>query len=106
MRGIYAEHRGALADSRREEENLLVWLALLEAIHEIQFRPNPPDNARFRSGDRADNEFRGAGQIRLVDDIFMAFRMHDDLNPGMLLFKIADVGRLKHLVHATEPFPK
>src|SRR2546430_12763895 len=106
MRRVDAVHRGALAGSRREEENLLVGLALLEAIHEIQFRPNSPDSARFRSGDGADNEFRGAGQIRLVDDIFMAFRMHDDLDVRVLFLEVANVRRLEHLMHAAKALPE
>src|SRR5207249_11553923 len=106
MRRIDAEHCGALADSRRQKKDLLVELALLEAIYVIQFCPNPPDGARFRSGDRADNEFRGAGQIRLVDDIFMAFRMHDDLDAGVLFLEVANVRRLEHLMHAAEALPE
>src|SRR2546422_8773388 len=106
MRRVDTKHRGALAYSRREEENLLVGLALLQPIHEIQFRANPPHSARFRSGDRADNEFRGTGQIGLIHDIFMAFRMHNDLDTRVFLLEVPHMRRLKHLVYAAEALPQ
>jgi hypothetical protein len=45
MRRVDSEHRGTLADGRRKEEDLLIGLALLQAIDEIQLRPNAPDRS-------------------------------------------------------------
>src|SRR5438132_657440 len=106
MRRVDPVHRGALADSRREEENLLVGLALLQPIHEIQFRPNPPDSPWCRGRDGANDEFRGTGQIGLIHDIFMAFRMHNDLDTRVFLLEVPHMRRLKHLVYAAEALPQ
>ena len=106
VRGIDAVHGRALADGRGQEKHLLVRLFLLQTIDQIEFRPDRPCRPGGRRGDGANDEFRRPDQVRLVDHIFVAFRMDDHLPFRILLAEIVDVRRLKHLVHAAMALPQ
>ena len=87
------EHGGALADGGRQEIDVLVRLAVLETVHEIQLGADAPDRPRRRRRHGPDDEFGRAGQVGQVDDILMALRVHDNLDARILLFEITHVRR-------------
>src|SRR5438132_12512691 len=91
MRRVDPEHGGALAHGRRQEIDLLVRLPTLEAVDEVQLGTDAPDGPRLPGGHSSNDELGGATGVGQVDDVFVALRVHDDLDAGMLLAEVADV---------------
>ncbi len=106
VRGVDPEHRGALADRRREKEDFLVGRLALEAIDQIQFGPDRPSRPGRRGTHGLDDELGRSDEVGLVDDILVAFRMDDNLALRILLAKVIHMRRLKHLVHAAMALPE
>src|SRR2546430_2129823 len=72
---INAEHRGTLADSRREEKYPLVRLGSFEPVDQVQLRSNSPGRPGGSPAPPPDDAFRCDGQLRPVNALRRGLRV-------------------------------